>query len=409
MHQALPQAAQDAEPFWSAFDAGTLDLCLLHVRDEKGFKASDAAANCRLAEALLHCGQDEAALECCRRGFPIALDDAPLLHICAWVFSNTGCHEEAAAAYRRLLELRPEWTDGHRHLSGSLAAAGHPDEAIEHAIAACDAAPSDAEYALHAATLLLAAGNQEAAAAFAEDAAAIAADDHRLATDAAELLMQCDRVDDAAGLLAEVAHCADDARPLRVLSAAEMLRGRPQAALAAIDRAVAADPDNAEYHLHRGHILWQLGDLETAAGAFDAAAAIDPARRDVKRARMSLYAASGLLQAATAAGGELLHCFPEDQGSAEAVLHLLNHRLDTIDSDYVTLPGGVERLRSPRPRPGPLDRLRTQRRVIRALVIRETRTRFAEFRLGYGWALIEPILHIGLLSATFAVLGRNSL
>ena len=40
----------------------------------------------------------------------------------------------------------------------------------------------------------------------------------------------------------------------------------------------------------------------------------------------------------------------------------------------------------------------------RALIIRETRTRFADTRLGYGWALIEPMLHIALLSATFAVL-----
>lgn len=38
------------------------------------------------------------------------------------------------------------------------------------------------------------------------------------------------------------------------------------------------------------------------------------------------------------------------------------------------------------------------------MIIRETRTRFADAKLGYGWALIEPILHITLLSVTFAVL-----
>jgi len=50
------------------------------------------------------------------------------------------------------------------------------------------------------------------------------------------------------------------------------------------------------------------------------------------------------------------------------------------------------------------ERLGSQRRVIGALIIRETRTRFADAKLGYGWALIEPILHISLLSVTFAVL-----
>jgi capsular polysaccharide transport system permease protein len=108
---------------------------------------------------------------------------------------------------------------------------------------------------------------------------------------------------------------------------------------------------------------------------------------------------------ATAAGDELLHRFPDDKPSAEAVLHLLNHRLETIDGDYVVL--GERALRAPRPPrrpPGILDRLQSQRRVIRALIVRETRTRFADHRLGYGWALIEPVLHIALLSATFAVL-----
>src|SRR5205085_1286096 len=33
-----------------------------------------------------------------------------------------------------------------------------------------------------------------------------------------------------------------------------------------------------------------------------------------------------------------------------------------------------------------------------------TRTRFGDAKLGYGWALIEPVLHITVLSATFAVL-----
>ena len=46
----------------------------------------------------------------------------------------------------------------------------------------------------------------------------------------------------------------------------------------------------------------------------------------------------------------------------------------------------------------------TQWRVIYALIIRETRTRFGDSTLGYGWALLEPILHILMLSLVFAVL-----
>ena len=81
------------------------------------------------------------------------------------------------------------------------------------------------------------------------------------------------------------------------------------------------------------------------------------------------------------------------------MLHLLNHRLDTIDGQYVVLGERVARAPRPaRPCPGLLERLGGQHRVMRALILRETRTRFADTRLGYGWALLEPILHIALLS-----------
>jgi ABC-type polysaccharide/polyol phosphate export permease len=66
--------------------------------------------------------------------------------------------------------------------------------------------------------------------------------------------------------------------------------------------------------------------------------------------------------------------------------------------------GGLRPPRPQRPPPGFLDGLRCQWRVLSALIVRETRTRFGESRLGYGWALIEPILHIALLWAMFALL-----
>ncbi len=39
-----------------------------------------------------------------------------------------------------------------------------------------------------------------------------------------------------------------------------------------------------------------------------------------------------------------------------------------------------------------------------ALIIRETRTRFGESRLGYGWAVIEPLVHITVLWVMFSLL-----
>ncbi len=378
-----------------------------------------------------------------------------MLRICAWVFSNCRCHDEAAAAYHRLIELCPEAIEFHRHASGSLAAIGRIDEAIADGEKASDLAPQNPEFALHVGNLLLdarryaeaarylgraaslepdnpdalcelaaayhALGDSDAAVALALRAGALTRGDtpgdilgnNRIAIHAAELLMRCGWAEEAAELLHAAAGTAvgadaADPRLFRVLSAVEMMRGRFEAALDAVDRALAGAPEIAEYHIHRGHLLWRLGDLSGAALALDRAAVLDPASRDLKRAQMSLYLAAGQVSEATAVGGELLHRFPDDQNSAEAVMHLLTHRLDTIDGEYVVLHDSIGRARPQRPTPrlppGWFERARSQRRVIAALIIRETRTRFADAKLGYGWALIEPILHITLLSVTFAVL-----
>src|SRR5207244_4287173 len=104
------------------------------------------------------------------------------------------------AAYERLLAKSPNWADGHRHLSGSLAAIGDTDRAVAHAIRAVELTPDDSGMAIHA----------------------------------AELLLRCGDVENAAGRLRRVAQRDScDARVLRVLSAIEMLLDRPDAALAA--------------------------------------------------------------------------------------------------------------------------------------------------------------------------------
>jgi capsular polysaccharide transport system permease protein len=87
------------------------------------------------------------------------------------------------------------------------------------------------------------------------------------------------------------------------------------------------------------------------------------------------------------------------------MLRVLTRRLDTLDGEYVVLADRRGRLPRPPCHPPSLwRRLETQLRVIHALMIRETRTRFGDSRLGYGWALLEPTLHITLLWAMFALL-----
>ena len=405
--------------------------------EENGTAAAEI--DCRQAEALFHAGHRHAAVDCCRSALPRIGNDAAMLQICAWIFSNSGCHADAAAAYRQLLLLRADWVEGHRHLSSSLAAAGLLGEALPHAAAASDAAPDNAEFALHAGSLLLAGGRagdaaeyfaralaaepdnpaalcrsaaaqaaldrRAESAAFAVRAAECAGSDPQLAADAAEILLQLGLTRAAIDILERAVARTPEGRLFRVLSAAAMLEGRLDTALAAAERAVAVQPAVLEYHLHQAHLLCRIGDLPAAALAIDRAAAIDPDSGELKRAQLDLFLAAGLETEAISAGGGLLERFPDDRPAAEAVHHLLTRRLDTIDGEFSVLAEAGERgIRALRPSQGWLERLASQCRIVQALIIRESRTRFADAKLGYGWALLEPILHITLLSATFSVL-----
>lgn len=50
--------------------------------------------------------------------------------------------------------------------------------------------------------------------------------------------------------------------------------------------------------------------------------------------------------------------------------------------------------------------LTQQLQVVHALMLRETRTRYGEHKLGYLWALIEPLLWIGTFALIFHFMGR---
>jgi tetratricopeptide (TPR) repeat protein len=68
---------------------------------------------------------------------------------------------------------------------------------------------------------------------------------------AAELLLRTGRFDVALELIGEtVVRNPEDIVALRLLSEAQMLVGRPEDALGAIDRALAIAPQMAEYHLY---------------------------------------------------------------------------------------------------------------------------------------------------------------
>jgi ABC-type polysaccharide/polyol phosphate export permease/Flp pilus assembly protein TadD len=426
-----------------AASVGDLEACRSYLGRRDIPDHERAWIYCQLSEVLYHKGCRDVAVECARSAFDLQPGKEEIASLCAWVFSNCGEHEEAAAAYERLLATRPHWAAGHRHASGSFAAAGQLERAIPHGTKASDLDPHSFEFAFHAACLLEAVGRPaqaadylmraaaldpadagvvrhlsatlfaleqiEQAVALALRAVALAPADRLNAIHATELLLRTNRYDEAAAIILDVVDVhREDSVALRLLSATQMLRGLIEDALVAIDRALALSPEATEYHLHRANLLYRLGRLTEAAEAFGRAAALDPSNPDAKRSQLTVYFDSGRFIEALAIGGELIRTSPGNEDYARAVLEVLHRRFEMLDGDYVVLSERpLRRPRELRPRPTIFAALQTQLRVIYALMIRETRTRLADSKLGYGWALLEPVLHILVLSLVFAVMMRG--
>src|SRR5580704_1167887 len=230
MDHNLPQLAIDTAEFTRALDSGALDACLDYLRLDDAVGPENAWLNCQLGERLFYSGRSSEALECGRRAFAAAANDNEIIHFCAWLFSNCGCHGEAASAYQRLIADYPDWIEGYRHASGSLAAIGATEQAIAFAVRASDLAPHNPDFALHAGCLLLDAGRGNDAARYLSRAAAL-----------------------------EPA----DPQALRALSAA-LAQDRPGDALNLALAAVAAAPRDGGVAMHAAELLLRNGRSDDA-------------------------------------------------------------------------------------------------------------------------------------------------
>ncbi len=55
----------------------------------------------------------------------------------------------------------------------------------------------------------------------------------------------------------------------------------------------------------------------------------------------------------------------------------------------------------------PRSPIEIQKAVVFALFVRELKTRFGKYRLGYVWALLEPLVHVIVLSLILSAVGRS--
>lgn len=128
-------------------------------------------------------------------------------------------------------------------------------------------------------------------------------------------LLAQERIDEARALLAASAELRAHPRTLVSLGFVEFLRDEFDSALACAERAIEAQPGQANAHFLRGQVLAALGRRKEASEALDAAFARGETSLDAHLLRGQLHAEQGHFEAASDALAETTRIHP---GSARA-------------------------------------------------------------------------------------------
>ena len=268
---------------------------------------------------------------------------------------------------------------------GLPAGAGSPDPVAALLAAARD--PEAEQARVHLASLLLVAGRHALAEALllpfwrgAGSSAMVA----RALSGTWMLLGRDAQALDSARIAVEAAQGAPD--PLEHLAGLLLRAGRPGPALLAAGRAIGAAPaSHAGWRLASTALL-ELGETAEAIASANRAARLSP------------------LHAPHAELVRTAHAADLPPPSAAAPRAAAAIRLPEAPAGWAALP-----VHPPLRRPGATRAaLAARLRVVEALLLRETRTMFSTSRLGYAWALVEPLSHVLLLSAVFFFLGHDS-
>jgi ABC-type polysaccharide/polyol phosphate export permease/Flp pilus assembly protein TadD len=301
-------------------------------------------------------------------------DVAVLLHA-AMMLLQAGDIARSVAFGRAAVAADPGGFSALRTLSGILAAAGERGEAIGIGIQAAGIAPAQAEIRLHLGALLAA--------------------DHRW-REAAEHLSAHVTSPDATPvgwrLLASVLHQAGDTR--RATDAAR--------------ESVAAAPENIEYRLNLASLLSNRALHAQALDEMRITLTLAPEDASVWRVLSGLQAALGEREGALLAAEHAVELAP---GDPDCRAHLAY----VVGLCAVPVVGAVSAVWSlPRRRQGAIrcasslsGDIATRWRVIYAIMLRDIRTRFGHTRLGYFWAIMEPITHLMTLGTIFYILNHG--
>jgi tetratricopeptide (TPR) repeat protein len=218
----------------------------------------------------------------------------------------------ALAAYREAVRLSPEHAGAHSNLGEVLRQQGRLAEALEHCQRAVQLQPDFAQARNHLGLALSASERYEEALVQCGEAV-------RLQPDLAEAhhglgyaLLQLRRIDEAIAAIETALRLKPDlAEAHSNLGACLVRRGRVEDALAHLDEALRRKPDLADAYLHKAHALWQLGRFDEALAAAGQIVRLKPDAAEGHNVTGVVHMKAGRVDEALAAFGRALEITPE--------------------------------------------------------------------------------------------------
>jgi ABC-type polysaccharide/polyol phosphate export permease/Tfp pilus assembly protein PilF len=309
-----------------------------------------------------------------------APNSVALLLNAAMMLLHAGNIEDAKLFARKAVSADAASFLALRSLSGILDAAGERVEAIKIGNEAVGLAPANAEARLHVGAMLAA---------------------ERRWREAAEHLS------------AHVVSPEATSVGWRLLSSVLHQAGNTGRATEAAREAVTSDPDNIEYRLNLAALLNARALYDQALNEIFAALVQAPASALVWRALSGVHAALGQLNEALRAAERAVELAGDD---AECSAHLVYVaslcRIPLASAagaagTWSTARQQATKLRVLRPPTSFPEDVAIRCRVIYAIMLRDIRTRFGHTKLGYFWAIMEPITHLMTLGMVFYAMNHS--
>ena len=143
-----------------------------------------------------------------------------------------------------------------------------------------------------------------------------------------------------------------------------------------------------------------LGDHHAAASLYDALLALGAPDEATLRDAFATFTEAGRYAAAMTTGADIILLAPDDVQFCAVYSTLLDKKLYSDMFEDAQETAAIARPRAMPvaiQAPTHVSRWSVETSVLYALFVRELKTKFGRSRLGYLWAIFEPLAHIGVM------------